>query len=103
MRFSPGAVVRGYEIAVALAYASIVVGVGFGVLPLPTLAMLLTIPLARDVRQGLLPNYDNPYALMAVMARNIKVHAYAGLLLLGAYAIVLLAQAVAPSLDLFLG
>ena len=103
VRFSPGAVVRGYEIAVALAYASIVVGVGVGVLPLPALAVLLTIPLARGVRQGLLPNYDNPYALMAVMGRNIKVHAYAGLLLLGAYAIVLLAAAFAPSLDLFLG
>ncbi|MCI0344039.1 MAG: prenyltransferase [Chloroflexi bacterium] len=103
VRLSPGAVVRGYDIAAALAYASIVVGVGLGVLPLPALAVLLTIPLARDVRRGLLPNYDNPYALMAVMGRNIKVHAYAGLLLLGAYAVVLVAHAIAPSLDLFLG
>jgi hypothetical protein len=50
-----------------------------------------------------MPNYDNPYGLMAVMGRNIKVHAYAGLLLLAAYAAVLIAGAVAPSLDLFLG
>jgi 1,4-dihydroxy-2-naphthoate polyprenyltransferase len=103
VRFSPAAVVRGYEIAVVLAYASIVAGVGLGVLPLPTLAVLLTIPLAREVRQGLRPNYDNPYALMAVMGRNIKVHAYAGLLLVAAYAVVLLLEALAPSMDLFVG
>jgi 1,4-dihydroxy-2-naphthoate octaprenyltransferase len=103
VRFSPAAVVRGYDIAVTLAYVSIVVGVGLGVLPLPATAVLLTIPLAREVRAGLMPNYDSPYGLMAVMARNIKVHAYAGLLLLAAYALVLLAAAFAPSLDLFLG
>ena len=103
VRLSPAAVIHGYEAAVVLAYASIVAGVGLGVLPLPALAVLLTIPLAREVRQGLRPNYDNPYGLMAVMGRNIKVHAYAGLLLLAAYAVVLVAQALAPSIDLFLG
>ncbi|HZM72806.1 MAG TPA: prenyltransferase [Candidatus Polarisedimenticolia bacterium] len=103
VRLSPAAVIRGYEAAVVLAYASIVAGFGLGVLPLPALAVLLTIPLAREVRQGLRPNYDNPYGLMAVMGRNIKVHAYAGLLLLAAYAVVLVAQALAPSIDLFLG
>jgi hypothetical protein len=37
------------------------------------------------------------------MGVNIKVHAYAGVLLLAAYLVVLLAGAVAPSVDLFLG
>ena len=35
------------------------------------------------------PNYDNPYGLMAIMGVNIKVHLYAGLLLLAAYLVVL--------------
>ena len=103
VRFSPAAVVRGYDIAIALAYAAIVAGVALGVLPLPALAVLLTIPMAREVRAGLLPNYDNPYGLMAVMGRNIKVHAYAGGLLLASYLLVLVVRAVAPSVDLFLG
>ena len=103
VRLSPAAVVRGYEVAVVLAYAAIVAGVAFGALPLPALAVLLTIPMAREVRAGLLPNYDNPYGLMAVMGRNIKVHAYAGGLLLAAYLVVLVVRAVAPSVDLFLG
>jgi hypothetical protein len=55
--------------------------------------MLLTIPLARRVAAGLAPNYDNPYGLMAIMGVNIKLHLYAGALLLGAYAIVLVAAA----------
>jgi hypothetical protein len=40
---------------------------------------------------------------MAVMGVNIKVHLYAGLLLLAGYLVVLIAGAVAPSLNLFLG
>jgi 1,4-dihydroxy-2-naphthoate octaprenyltransferase len=103
VRWSPGAVVRAYGAALVVAYASVVAGVLFGFLPWPALAVLLTVPLARDVHAGLRPNYDNPYALMAVMGRNIKVHAFAGALLLGAYVAVLLAAAFAPSLDLFLG
>ena len=103
VRFSRRAVIRGYDVAVALAYAVIVVGVVAGLLPLPALLVLLTIPMARRVHDGLAPNYDNPYGLMAVMGVNIKVHAYAGLLLLAAYALVLLLGAFAPSMDLFVG
>jgi hypothetical protein len=55
------------------------------------------------VERGLRPNYDNPYGLMAVMGVNINLHLYAGLLLAGAYVLVLLAQAVAPGLPLFVG
>jgi hypothetical protein len=40
---------------------------------------------------------------MAIMGVNIKVHLYAGLLLLLAYAVVLIAGAVAPSVSLFVG
>ena len=74
-----------------------------GILPVPTLLMLLTIPMARRVSRGLAPNYDNPYGLMAIMGENVQLHLIAGLLLLAAYAIVIVAGAVAPGVDLFLG
>ena len=103
VRLSRGAVIRGYDATVALAYGAVVAGTVSGILPLPALLVLLTIPMAVRVHNGLAPNYNNPYGLMAVMGVNIKVHAYAGLLLLAAYLVVLLAGAVFPSVDLFLG
>ncbi|MGZ9160711.1 MAG: UbiA family prenyltransferase [Candidatus Limnocylindrales bacterium] len=103
VRFSRGAVIGGYNAAAVGAYVALVIGVALGVLPIPTLLMLLTIPLARRVSSGLAPNYDNPYGLMAVMGVNVKLHLVAGLLLFAAYAIVLVAGVVAPGVDLFLG
>jgi 1,4-dihydroxy-2-naphthoate octaprenyltransferase len=90
-------------VAVTAAYIALVVGVVAGILPVPTLLMLLTIPMARRVSRGLAPNYDNPYGLMAIMGENVQLHLAAGLLLLAAYAIVIVAGAVAPGVDLFLG
>jgi 1,4-dihydroxy-2-naphthoate octaprenyltransferase len=101
VRLSPDAVIAGYRIAVALAYATVVIGVVAGILPIPTLLMLLTIPLALRVARGLRPSYDNPYGLMAVMGVNIKLHLYAGVLLFAAYLVVLVVAAVAPGLPLF--
>jgi 1,4-dihydroxy-2-naphthoate octaprenyltransferase len=103
VRFSRGAVIAGYNGAAALAYVALVAGVVAGLLPVPALLMLLTIPLARQVSRGLEPNYDNPYGLMAVMGVNIKLHLLAGLALLLAYSVVLIVGAVAPGVDLFLG
>ena len=95
--------IAGYRVAAAAAYAIVVVGVVAGLLPVPALLALLTIPLALQVSRGLEPNYDNPYGLMAIMGVNIKVHLYAGLLLIGAYLVVLVTAALAPSVNLFLG
>ncbi len=103
VRFSRGAVIAGYNVAAAAAYVSLVVGVVVGLLPLPALLMLLTIPLARQVSRGLEPNYDNPYGLMAVMGVNVRLHLMAGLALVAAYAIVLILGTIAPSVSLFLG
>jgi 1,4-dihydroxy-2-naphthoate octaprenyltransferase len=103
VRFSRGAVIAGYNLAAAASYVALVVGVLVGLLPVPALLMLLTIPLARQVSNGLEPNYDNPYGLMAVMGVNIKLHLLAGGALLLAYTVVLIAGAVAPGVDLFLG
>ena len=102
VRFGRDAVILGYDLTVAAAYAALVAGVVLGVLPIPALLALLTIPLARRVHAGLRPNYDNPYGLMAVMAVNIQVHLFAGLLLLAAYILVLLVGAIAPEIPMFL-
>jgi 1,4-dihydroxy-2-naphthoate octaprenyltransferase len=103
VRLSREAVITGYNVAVALAYAALVVGVALGILPLPTLLMLLTIPIALQVSRGLRPNYDNPYGLMAIMGTNVQLHLRAGLLLIAGYVVVLVIGALAPSVDLFLG
>lgn len=103
VRFSRRAVIAGYNVAAAGAYVALVAGVVLGLLPVPALLMLMTIPLALQVSRGLEPNYDNPYGLMAVMGVNVKLHLMAGLALLAGYAVVLIVGAVAPNVRLFLG
>jgi 1,4-dihydroxy-2-naphthoate octaprenyltransferase len=102
VRLSREAVIRGYDAAVIAAYAVTAAGVITGILPWPALLVLLTAPLARRVHDGLTPNYENPYGLMAVMAVNIQVHLLAGALLLVAYVAVIVGRAVAPGVPLFL-
>jgi 1,4-dihydroxy-2-naphthoate octaprenyltransferase len=87
---------------VIAAYAAIVGGVLGGTLPITVLLALLTIPLALRVSDGLEPNYDNPYGLMAIMGVNIQLHLVAGVALVGAYLAVLVIKAVAPGVPLFL-
>jgi 1,4-dihydroxy-2-naphthoate octaprenyltransferase len=103
VRLPKPTVIAGYRIAAVAAYAILIGGVAVGLLPVTALLALLTIPLALQVSRGLEPNYDNPYALMSVMGINVKVHLYAGLLLLAGYVVVLVAGALAPSVDLFIG
>jgi 1,4-dihydroxy-2-naphthoate octaprenyltransferase len=103
VRFSRSAIIAGWRAAVTAAYVAVVVGVLLGILPIPALVVLLTIPLALRVERGLEPNYDNPYGLMAIMGVNIQLHLYVGLLLLGAYVAVLIVQALAPGVPVFIG
>jgi 1,4-dihydroxy-2-naphthoate octaprenyltransferase len=102
VRFGRQAVIAGYRIAVIAAYAAIVAGVLSGTLPVTALLALLAIPLALRVSNGLEPNYDNPYGLMAIMGVNIQVHLVAGVALVVAYVAVLVIHAVAPGVPLFL-
>jgi 1,4-dihydroxy-2-naphthoate octaprenyltransferase len=102
VRYAPATIITGYNVAVAAAMIVLVAGVLAGVLPVPVLAVLVTIPLALRVSRGLAPNYDNPYGLMAIMGINVQLHLRAGLLLLAAYVVVLVVGAVAPAVDLFL-
>jgi 1,4-dihydroxy-2-naphthoate octaprenyltransferase len=103
VRLAKSTVIAGYRGAAIAAYVILVAGVAVGLLPIPALLALLTIPLALQVSRGLEPNYDNPYGLMAVMGVNVKVHLYAGLLLLAGYLVVLIVATLAPSVSLFVG
>ena len=103
VRFSETTVITGYNVAVAAAYVILVAGVVAGILPIPVLLDAAHDPAGPQVSRGLAPNYDNPYGLMAIMGINVKLHLRAGLLLLGAYLIVLIVGAVAPSVSLFIG
>ena len=102
VRFSRTTVIAGYDVAVSAAYVVLVLAVVAGILPVPVLLMLMTIPLALRVSRGLMPYYDNPYGLMSIMGVNVQLHLRAGLLLAAAYAIVLIVGAVAPEVSLFI-
>ena len=90
VRMSQGAVTGAYLAAALLAFAVLVVGVAAGLLPLPALLALLAAPLVWQVYGGIRRFYGQPYALMAVMSTNIKLHLYVGLLLLAGYAVAIL-------------
>jgi len=104
VRWRKATVVSGYLVAVAVAFLVVATGVGLGILPWPALLALVGVPLAREVYRGIGgPAYDQPYVLMGVMGRNIRLHMVVGLSLIVAYAIVLAVSALAPGADLFLG
>jgi len=92
VRWSRRAVIRGYDLSVAAAFAVVVGGVAAGLLPIPTLLILLAVPLARRVHVGLARFYDSPFLLMDAMAMNIRLHMTAGSLLLAGYLLTIGAQ-----------
>ena len=85
VRLAPEAVLTGYLLAAAVAFALIVGGVVVGLLPWPTLLAMLAVPLAFRVHQGLKVHYDSPYTLMAVMGQNVNLTLLTGGLLLIGY------------------
>ena len=78
--------IAGYDVAAAGAYVALVARVVAGLLPVPALLMLLTIPLALRSRAASSPTTTTRTALMAVMGINVKLHLAAGLALLAGYA-----------------
>jgi len=60
------------------------------------------VPLAFPVRQALRDSYENPYALMPAMAKNIQLHLVAGLLLVAGYVIAIVADAAFDDPPFFL-
>jgi 1,4-dihydroxy-2-naphthoate octaprenyltransferase len=103
VRWSREAVIRGYEVSVATAYALVAVGGIIGVLPRPTLLALATIPMAVKVSRALRRDYEAPYALMfSAMGTNIKLHLFTGLLLLAGYLMAIAADRFLDSVPVFL-
>lgn len=102
VRWPRHVVINGYTIAALGAFAVVVLGVLVGLLPIPALLAIAPLPLVLRVRRGLTEFYDQPYGLMAVMAVNIRVHLYVGVLLLLAYVVTVAIVNLAPSVPLFL-
>ena len=86
VRWAKETVLRVYALAAASTYGLIAGGVASGLMPVPALAALATIPLARSVHRSAREAYDDPYALMPAMARNIQLHLLTGLLLVAGFA-----------------
>lgn len=87
VRWPKDRVIGVYVALAAVALASIVANVAFGVTPIWTLLGLLPFPLALKVRRGLKAHYDQPYALMSYMQDNITLHLGVSVLLIVGYAI----------------
>jgi 1,4-dihydroxy-2-naphthoate polyprenyltransferase len=103
VRLSKDAVIRIYEVALAVTYASIAVFSVTGLIARPAIIALATIPLAMRCVRGLRRDYDDPYALMfSTMGKNIQLHLYTGLLLFVGYVIAIVADRVMDPAPAFL-
>lgn len=85
VRWSQSRVVRGYAVAVAVAFAWLLAGPVLGVTPWWTLLALGGAWFSVKTYRGLARFYDQPYALMAAMQDNIVAHLVTGLLLIAGY------------------
>lgn len=102
VRFSRETVIRGYEGAVVLTFALIAVFAVSGLIVRPALIALLAAPLALPVVRALRDSYDQPYALMPAMGKNIQLHLVTGLLLIVGYVIAIVADAALDDPPVFL-
>src|SRR4029077_12610806 len=73
VRLTRETVIAGYGGAVALAFALIAVGAVVGITARASIIALAAAPLAGSVYRALQRSYDDPYALMPAMARNIQL------------------------------
>ena len=94
VRLSKDVVVNGYAAAVALAFALIAVFAVAGWIVRPAIIALAAAPLAVPVYRALRSSYDQPYALMPAMAKNIQLHLATGALLIVGYVVALVADGV---------
>jgi 1,4-dihydroxy-2-naphthoate octaprenyltransferase len=92
VRLSKEAIIRGYDAAVVLTFGLVAVFAITGLTARPTLLALLAVPLALPVRRALREFYDQPYALMPAMGKNIQLHLVTGLLLIAGYVIAIVAD-----------
>jgi 1,4-dihydroxy-2-naphthoate polyprenyltransferase len=102
VRFSKDVIVNAYAAAVALAFGLIVVFAVAGWIVRPALIAVAAAPLALPVYRALRDLYDQPYALMPAMARNIQLHLATGVLLILGYVIAIVADAAMDDPPFFL-
>jgi 1,4-dihydroxy-2-naphthoate octaprenyltransferase len=102
VRFSQDVIVRAYEAAVVLTFVLIAGFAIAGVTARPTIIALLGAPLALPVVRALREHYDQPYALMPAMGKNIQLHLVTGLLLVVGYVIAIVADAALDDPPFFL-
>ena len=93
VRLSKDTVVNGYAAAVVLAFGLIAVFAISGLIVRPAIIALLAAPLALPVYRALRESYDQPYALMPAMGKNIQLHLATGVLLILGYVIALVVDA----------
>ena len=94
VRFSKDVIVNLYAAAVAVAFGLIVVFAVAGWIVRPAIIALAAAPLALPVYRALKSSYDQPYALMPAMAKNIQLHLATGVLLIVGYVIAIVADGV---------
>lgn len=102
VRLSKDAIVNGYAASVALAFGLIVLFAVAGWTVRPTIIALAAAPLALPVYRALRDFYDQPYALMPAMAKNIQLHLATGVLLIAGYVIAIVADAAMDNPPFFL-
>jgi len=79
--------VKGYKLIIALAFASIILGVVLKVIPLLGLVSILSIPIAVKGLNVAYKNYNNPKNMAPASAATIQLHLLIGLLLALSYII----------------
>jgi 1,4-dihydroxy-2-naphthoate octaprenyltransferase len=102
VRFPKDVIVNAYAASVALAFALIVVFAVGGWIVRPAIIALAAAPLALPVYRALRDSYDQPYALMPAMAKNIQLHLATGVLLILGYVIAIATDAAIADPPFFL-
>ena len=96
------AIIAGYRASTAVTFALIAVGAVTLLLPVWTLAALVTIPMAAGVARALDRYYDSPYELMPFLGTNVQLHLYTGLLLIAGYVVAIVIGHLAPGASAWL-
>jgi 1,4-dihydroxy-2-naphthoate octaprenyltransferase len=102
VRLSKAVVVNVYAAAVVLTFALIAVFAVGGWIVRPAIIAVAAAPLALPVYRALKEFYEQPYALMPAMARNIQLHLATGALLILGYVIATIADAAFVDAPVFL-
>jgi 1,4-dihydroxy-2-naphthoate octaprenyltransferase len=102
VRWSKEAVINTYVAAIVLTFGLIAVFAVTGLTVRPTLLALAGAWLVPPVIRALRDHYEQPYALMPAMGKNIQLHVVTGVLLIVGYVIAIIADAAMDDPPFFL-